>query len=356
MKFSTKKFGSIATAAVLAGTMAFAPMTALATTVGQSSFAGSNLVTKNWTAASNAQLNDTETFTYELTFVKSEKQGTNDKTDFSNFSPKKVNLTSKWQTSADGTATATASLSAADLFGDTDFDAPGTYIFHLKEVPGSNPNINYDATEYDIYVVVSWPEDYPTHNTPVIQSIRVHDTKDKNKKDDTATFRNTAAENAGLTISKNVAGTAANTEDSFHYTLSVSGASGSYNITKYSGTNVSTETKDLSDGTDYGFDLKDGERIVVANLPVGATYTVTENDTDYDESFKIDTGESTDGRVATGTIQTNGDTVAYKNTKGFAPDSGITTNTLPFVAVGVVAVAGGAALVISRRRHAGEDF
>ena len=31
MKFTTKKFGSIATAAVLAGTMAFMPMTAIAT-------------------------------------------------------------------------------------------------------------------------------------------------------------------------------------------------------------------------------------------------------------------------------------------------------------------------------------
>ncbi len=83
---------------------------------------------------------------------------------------------------------------------------------------------------------------------------------------------------------------------------------------------------------------------------------MTENDTDYDESFKIDTGESTEGRVAMGTIKEGGDTVAYTNTRGFSADTGITMNTLPFVAVGVVAVAGGTALVISRRRHAGEDF
>lgn len=351
MKFSTKKFGSIATAAVLAGTMAFMPMTALATTVGSSDLANNSLVTKTWTAASNAQLNDTETFTYELTFnsAKTQKQGTNDLTDFSNFGTKKVELTSKWQTNANGTATATANLSATDLFADTDFTAPGTYVFHLKEEKGSNPNITYSTAEYDIYVVVSWPEDYPTDHTPVIQSIKAHDAQDK--KTDTASFTNSAAANAGLTISKTVAGAAANTDDLFNYTLSVSGASGSYTVTKSDGT-----TATLTAGTDYSFSLKHGESIVVANLPVDATYKVTEADTNYDESNKVDNVASEDGHVATGTIKNGGDRVDYKNTKGFGPDTGITMNTLPFVAVGVVAVAGGAALVISRRRHAGEDF
>ena len=347
MKFTTKKFGSIATAAVLAGTMAFMPMTAFATTVDSTS----NLVTKTWTAASNAQLNDTETFTYDLTFdsAKTQQQGTNTLTDFSKFGTKKVNLTSTWKTSADGGATATANLTAAQLFGDTNFAAPGTYVFHLKEEQGSNPNITYSTAEYDIYVVVSWPDDYPTHDTPVIKSIKAHDAQ--GKKTDTASFTNSAAANAGLKISKTVAGTAANTTDSFDYTLSVSGASGSYTVTKSDGT-----TAILTAGTDYSFSLMHDQNIVVANLPVGATYTVTETDTDYEESNKIDNVASNDGHVASGTIKNGGDTVAYKNTKGFGPDTGITMNTLPFAVVATVAVAGGAALVISRRRHAGEDF
>lgn len=345
MKFSTKKFGSIATAAVLAGTMAFMPMTAFATTVDSTS----NLVTKTWTAASNAQLNDTDMFTYELTFKNSTPQGTNTPTDFSNFGTKKVELTSNWKTSANGGATATANITAAQLFGETDFTAPGTYVFHLKEEAGSNPNISYSTAEYDIYVVVSWPEDYPNNTTPVIQSIKAHDAQ--GNKTESASFTNNAAANDSLTISKTVAGTAANENDSFNYTLSVSGANGNYTVTKSDGT-----TATLTAGTDYSFSLKHGEHIVVANLPVGATYTVTETDTEYDESNKVDNVASNNGLVATGTINTGGDTVAYKNTKGFGPDTGITMNTLPFAVVATVAVAGGAALVISRRRHAGEDF
>lgn len=345
MKLSTMKFGSIATAAVLAGTMAFMPATAFATTVTSTN----NLVSKTWVAASNTQLNDTETFKYDLTFKSSTQQGTNAVTDFSNFGTKTVSLTTTWKTNADGSASATANLTAAQLFGDTDFTAPGTYVFHLKEEQDSNPNITYSTEEYDIYVVVSWPDNYPTSTTPVIQSIKAHDAQ--GNKTDTASFTNKAAANDSLTISKTVAGTAANTNDSFNYTLSVSGARGNYTVTKADGT---TET--LTAGTDYIFSLKHGEHIVVANLPEGATYTVTEAETDYEESNTVDNVASNDGHVAEGTIMAGGDTVAYKNTKGFGPDTGITMNTLPFVAVGVVAVAGGAALVISRRRHAGEDF
>lgn len=198
-------------------------------------------------------------------------------------------------------------------------------------------------------MVVSWPDDYPTHTTPVIKSVKAHDAQ--GNKTESASFTNSAAANDSLTISKTVAGTAANENDSFNYKLSVSGANGNYTVTKSDGT-----TATLTAGTDYSFSLKHGEHIVVANLPVGATYTVTETDTEYDESNKVDNVASKNGLVATGTIKTGGDTVAYKNTKGFGPDTGITMNTLPFAVVATVAVAGGAALVISRRRHAGEDF
>lgn len=350
MKFSTKKFGSIATAAVLAGTMAFMPVSAFATTVSDTT----NVVSKTWSAASNAQLNDTEKFTYELTYNKdaSQKQGTNELTDFSSFGTKTVDLTTTWKTNAKGEATATAYLTATQLFGETDFTAPGTYVFNLKEKKGSNPNISYSTDTYTVTVTVSWPEDYPTHKTPVIQSIKVRNAA--GDKVDTASFTNSAAANDTLTVSKTVSGTAANTDDEFTYKLALNGVDGSYNFTK-TGDGITTPVTGTIKNGDT-FKLKHGQQIVIANLPEGATYTVTENDTDYTESNKVDNVASTNGLVATGTIKTGGDTVAYKNTKGFASDTGITMNTLPFVVVATVAVAGGAALVISRRRHAGEDF
>lgn len=94
---------------------------------------------------------------------------------------------------------------------------------------------------------------------------------------------------------------------------------------------------------------------------------MTETNTNgYDSTDVADEDDTTAASVTKdqgtptgkGSITADGqnDTVAFTNNKGFKSQTGITMNTLPFVAVGVVAVAGGAALVISRRRHAGEDF
>lgn len=357
MKKINLKSGAMA--AVLAGTMALSmvPATAFATAVTSTD----NLVSKTWSAASNAQLNDTEKFTYELTYDKkdSKQQGTNELTDFSNFGTRKVDLTTTWKANADGKATATANLTAAQLFGDTNFTAPGTYVFHLKEEKGSNPNITYSTAEYDIYVVVSWPDNYPTSDTPVIKSIKAHDAE--GHKTDTASFTNSAADNDSLTVSKKVSGTAANTDDEFSYKLSVSGASGEYTVTMPDGT-----TRTLTAGQDFNFQLKHNQQIVVNNLPDGATYTVTETDTkDYDSTDVADEDSTTpesvtkkDASVPTGkgTISKGGDTVAFTNKKGFATDTGVTMNMLPGIGIAVVAVAGGATLVISRRKHAGEDF
>ena len=81
---------------------------------------------------------------------------------------------------------------------------------------------------------------------------------------------------------------------------------------------------------------------------------MTEADTEYDETNTVNDVASTDGHVASGTIAATNN-VAFKNERGFAPDTGITMNTLPFVTVGIVAAVGGATLVISRRRRSSGD-
>ena len=103
------------------------------------------------------------------------------------------------------------------------------------------------------------------------------------------------------------------------------------------------------------FKLRHGQSIEIKNLPKGATYTVTEADTEYNENFAVDGGQSQAGAVATGTIH-DGSTVAYTNEKGFAPATGVNSDTMPFVFGGLVVVAGAGALLISRKRRASEEF
>ena len=329
-------------AAALAGSMVIAlPGAAFATTVEDNGFT----VDKTWTAASNTQLNNTEAFTFQIKFTGADKVGTWEPTALSE-DVKTRTLTAKWQELANGGDFASAQLAAKDLFEGYNFETPGVYKFSLTEVAGKNPNIDYATNSYSVEVSVAMPGNYPTDTTPEIKKIQV---KDGANKADKAAFANTAKANDSLKVSKKVAGTAANTQDEFSYTLKIKGAQGSYDAVK------GNDKYTVEAGKDFTFKLKHDESIEIKNLPDGATYTVTEANTDYTENFAVDDGQAQAGAVATGTIH-QGSTVAYTNEKGFAPATGVNSDTMPFVFGGLVVVAGAGALLISRKRRASEEF
>lgn len=329
-------------AAALAGSMVIAlPGAAFATTVDNNGF----IVDKTWTAASNTQLNNTEAFTFQIEFTGATAQGTWTPAELSQ-NPVQRTLTADWKTLAGTGASADASLTAQQLFAGYDFTAPGTYNFTVKEIAGSNPNIVYDGTVYNVEVVVSMPDNYPASDTPVIREIKAKAANgDKAGK---AAFANTAKANDSLTVSKQVAGTAANTQDEFSYTLKIEGAQGSYDAVK------GNDKYTVEAGQDFTFTLHHGESIKIKNLPDGAKYTVVEADTAYTEKNVAD--GVVGGAQADGTIKAGGSAVAYTNEKGFAPATGVNSDTMPFVFGGLVIVAGAGALLISRKRRASEEF
>lgn len=374
MKLSTKKFGSIATAAVLAGTMAFMPATALAITVSPNDKGAATQITKTWEVPSDAQYSATEAFTFRLTYNKDKVEKVNGidtatpTKDGSDFTTSDLVMNGS-EFKANGT-TYTAEKTLADALSGVEFSKPGKYYFTLTEVPGTNQNIHYNPTNasYTVRVNVVWHTDetgVPT-TTAQIDSVQLLNAAATDKAG-TAAFTNTDP-NGNLTVSKTVKGAAANTNDEFTFQAELkdkNGAvlTGSYNYTKT--TADGTETGTYKSGKD--FKLKNGETFRIENLPEGANYTVTETETnDYDSTDVADEDNTTAANVkkdagiptGKGSISADGqnDKVDFTNNKGFAAGTGITMNTLPFVAVGVMAVAGGAALVISRRRHAGEDF
>lgn len=341
-------------AAALAGSMVIAlPGAAFATTVEDNGFT----VDKTWTAASNTQLNNTEAFTFEVQFKGATPQGSWKPAELST-APVQRTLTADWKTIAGQGASANARLTAQQLFEGYDFTAPGTYNFTVKEIAGSNPNILYDGTEYNVEVVVSMPDNYPASDTPVIREIKAKAAA--GEKVDKAAFANTAKANDSLKVSKKVAGAAANTADEFEYTLTLDGAQGSYDFVKH--TKKGTETGTLTIGDDnknFSFTLKHGESIEIKNLPDGAQYAVVETNTDYEETNVRRDGDDRDvkgGAQADGTIKAGGSEVAYTNEKGFAPATGVNSDTMPFVFGGLVVVAGAGALLISRKRRASEEF
>lgn len=352
-----------AMAAVLAGTMALSmvPATALAATVTDTN--APQTISKTWNFKSSYQYSKDETFTFELTHItgKDEKVGTNKLQDLSDFGTKTVSF----QTAKGEGNSATGSAALSKIFGSYNFTLPGVYYFKLAEKTGDNKSITYSTETYTVQVSVDWAD--PVAHTAEVKQVNV--VKDDASKDDfeatakkkvsAASFTNaTDKANNKLTVKKTVSGAAANTVDGFDFTVKLEGLQPgyTYQVTASDDVTVADAKADNDGKATVSATLKHGQYLEVNKLPNGAKYTVSEVDTGYTETYKVDNGESKQG-LTTGeqTVKASSE-VDFNNEKGFAPQTGITMNSLAGIVVATVAVAGGVTLVIRRRNRAGEDF
>lgn len=250
MKFSTKKFGSIATAAVLAGTMAFMPATAFATD--PVDYVTNQQIVKTYNYGNTPYA--PQTFTFSLAYDASktpEPVGSNTPeapTTVAGADQKAiVNATDTDPNDTNKVETGNASL--LDLVKEYQFSKPGKYYFTLSEVNKDNPNIDYDDTTYTVRVDVVWADAANPQGNVTINGLAVFK-NDKNgvagkDKESAAAFTNGSnASDGNLIVSKKVSGTAANTDDYFKYTLQLtdtSQVSGDY-VVKKTGTNEVVKT------------------------------------------------------------------------------------------------------------------
>jgi pilin isopeptide linkage protein/LPXTG-motif cell wall-anchored protein len=277
-------------------------------------------------------------------------------------------------TDADNDGISNGEVTLSSLVDKWNFTAPGEYTFTVSEVNGRNPNVSYDTNIYEVRVDVVWADN--TYKTVKVNGYAVYAVTNgtaATTKSEKATFTNGSnAASGNLVVSKTVAGTAANTNDYFKYTLQLTDptqVSGTYSVVKDGQVITTLESDHSYTATFY---LKSGEQVSVTGLPKNVSYKVTEGtnvvtaadgayidtttDNGYTETVKNGSADSVESTEAEGTLPDNGVTVAYTNEKGFAPTTGITANTLPFAVGGIAVVVAGGALIISRRRRAGEDF
>lgn len=342
--------------AALAGSMIVAlPGAAFAATVSKDGAA----ISKSWEVASAQQAADGETFNFTVQYQGADAVGTY--TPSATYNGTAVTeATSVTKSIALKGSTLEGTVSQKDLFAGFDFVTPGKYHFVVTENTGSNANIVYSRASYLVTVNVKSALDaqgVPT-GAGEIDSVVFQQTKNDagtavagEEKADSAAFANGAKDNANLDVTKKVAGTAANTNDEFTFTVQLEGVTGEYTVVLPDGTTATT-TNQAWTGK-----LKHGQTVEIKNLPVGAKYTVSEADTDYNESYVVNGGASTEG-LSTGEqeVAKSGNNVTFSNEKGFIPQTGITANTLPFAAGAVVVVAGAGALAITRKRRASEEF
>ena len=216
------------------------------------------------------------------------------------------------------------------------YDNVGVYEYTLKEVAGNNAGVGYHAGNIRLVVTV-------------INGANGLEAKAAVHTEDTGALKSDKIENtysAGtLNVSKTVTGNLGDKDKYFEFKVTLDGEPGKTYGESYvvdGGSNASNPATIAVNGGATTFLLKDGETISIANLPYGVTYTVTETAAD---------GYTTTKTGDTGSINAAAQTAAFTNTKTGTIDTGVTTESLPYVVLMGFVVLAGAALLLKRKAH-----
>ncbi len=275
---------------------------------------------------------------------------------------------------ADGTVTGTVTLPAYPHVGD--------YWYTVTETTGTTAGVTYDDNTYYLHVQVinDGAGDFlrlvTLHtNAPDADGnpVELNDTKNDG-------ILNTYS-NGNLAITKEVTGNMGDLDRQFEATVTFKYESAvntiKSTITYDDGTASSIAPADWAkDGNVYTatavINVKNGETVTFKNIPYGVTYTVVETDYSadgYTHSFAFAASDDDTDTVvaeaavgtaaekwaaakATGSISDATDELTLTNNKATNIDIGVIVENAPYIALILVVLAGGVALIISRRKKA----
>jgi pilin isopeptide linkage protein len=213
------------------------------------------------------------------------------------------------------------------------FDRVGVYYYTIYQEQGSIPWAEYDSQCYTLKVTVTNKEGSTTGELEFTAVLRyAEDEEEKDNKKSTVAFTNTYKVGS-LTVSKEVYGNKADSQQYFTYTMTLTtpdyskktdGASSALTVNygtllqkagyKSSGINGTYDGVTFVNGA-ATFKLKHGESKTFTQLPAGTTYKITESDCDgYTVSVKVNDGTEVYEKSAEGTIDAGeAEKVAYRN-------------------------------------------
>ena len=216
-----------------------------------------------------------------------------------------------------------------------DYEKVGIYEYTLKETAGTTAGVAYHAGNIRLVVTVINGANGLEAKAAVHTEATGADKSDK--------IENTYSAGT-LNVSKTVTGLLGDKDKYFEFKVTLTGEAdktygASYEVT--GGSNTSNPST-IKIGEETTFLLKDSETIHIANLPYGVRYTVTEDAEDYTITEK--SGD-------TGSINAAETTAAFTNNKEGSIDTGVTTESLPYVVLMGFVVLAGAALLLKRKAH-----
>lgn len=231
------------------------------------------------------------------------------------------------------------------------YNKVGVYEYTLKETPGKTAGVEYYKGNITLVVTVVNAEEKGKFH---VESVAVHKGDASSVKSDT--FENTYSAGT-LNVSKKVTGNLGDKDKYFEFKVTLTGDNKksygeSYAVT--GGSNTSNP-QIIKIGKETTFFLKDDERISIANLPYGVTYTVSEVPVEK-YTTKVKVNEEEVNECKNQKINSAEQNVAFENNKNKESgeiDTGVYLDNLPYILVfaGVLAIA----VVFAVRRRRFED-
>lgn len=237
------------------------------------------------------------------------------------------------------------------------YNKVGKYAYTISEDDTMIPGITKDnRTLKMIITVVNKTSENLDYNTGYGYYVGLFN-QDGSKVDD---FTNTY-NSYSLEVKKTVQGNFGDLGDTFTFYITLGGADGKDNnyasatVTVSDAANAANGKTWTIGGGQQTVTLKHGQTIIVSNLPVGVTYTVTEKKTNDDGTAWVydTTGEAVaiNDVLPSITANNNENKVEIVNKHEGTPDMGVVLDNAPYIAMLAIVAIGGVALMLNKRRR-----
>ena len=253
------------------------------------------------------------------------------------------------------TYTQNFNINLVKLLGDN-YNKVGKYAYTISEDDTKIPGITKDAHTYEMIVtVVNKQKDDLTNETGYGYYVGMYD--DKGNKVP-AEFTNTY-NSYSLEVKKTVKGNFGDLGDTFTFYITLGkddGKDDNYaTVHVFDTSNSAYNATWTVGGGQQTVTLKHNQTIIISNLPVGVTYTVTEEKTNADGSTWVydTTGEAVaiNDVLPSITANNNENKVEIVNKHEGTPDMGVVLDNAPYIALLAIVAIGGVALMLNKRRR-----
>lgn len=233
----------------------------------------------------------------------------------------------------------------------------GTYEYTITEKDTTIPGITKDPKTVKMTVtVVNKASENLSATTGYGYYVALRNNKDNDKSD--GKFTNTYKA-YNLEVKKTVQGNFGDLNENFTFTITLGKAAGKDNnyasaiVRSDNSNNDGTWTWTADGQAQKTVTLKHGQAATISNLPVGVTYTVTENGKDAEGWLYKVTGEAvaTNDVLPSITADNNANKVEIVNKHEGTPDMGVVLDNAPYIAMLAIVAIGGVALMLNKRRR-----